>query len=1199
MSEQTARLVSRLRRRLRHTARRMTYAEMAFGLAVAVGSGTALWLLITLLEASFWFGTTARMALAAASATVALGIGAAVLGRPLAQWLGLVPGPSDEDIARAVGHHHPGVADRLVNLLHLAEGKRSHAPAPLVDRAVHDLANDVDELPFEEIEDFGRARRAVRIASIPLVGVLAFLLVAPSTFLNASERLLAPGTEFDRPAPFQLSVRPGDTQVATGDSLQIAVQATGDAPRKARLMLRDTTNTTQEVTLEADSLGRFRHTIPNVRSPLQYRVVAAPARTPWHQVRVAARPRVQELQLTVTPPSYTGQSPRTLDPNVGDVTALPGARVEVDARLSGPEITTAVLDFDGGGRDTLTTKDSVATGSFVVRRDDTYRLRLQGANDLANRSPIAYNTSLRTDADPSASFESPDHTTDLSPDLVQPLQVQIRDDYGIRRAELFYRMADQQSDEDDFSSIELPLADPDDRTQTLSYEWLLAQDSGLDPQPGDEIAYFVKVWDNDTVNGPKSGQTRTQRLRMPSLAQQYEALDETQRSAEEQIDSLQQQADASSQQFDQVRREIRQSRETNWQNERQVEQLKETQGAAQDAAESLSQSIEKMTQQMQKNGLSSQQTAEQFQEMKRVADELSSAAPQQALDELKEALSEDQPPRQRQQALDTAEQRQQEFQDQLERAQELFEQLQARQQLEELGNRTEDLAETQQALEEKTTERMEDENPSDSSDTAPSDSAQTETTSPSDRSEKASDSTASPDSMERPSQDSSNAPSPSASSDSSDEATSPSNEDLSQEQAQAADEMRDLMDEMEEAKREMNDVESAPQQQLQKMNQQLQQQQMPQQMEENSQQLRNNQLQQAQQGQQQMQQQLQNMQQQMRQMQKKMEAQQQRQNVSGLRSALENTLRLSKEQEALRSELEAQSAEDEMLRRYARDQNVLVTGLERVTDSLRSIARTSPSMTQAVQTETGQALDAMEAAVTALDEREGDEAAGQQRTSMTHLNELGLLLSDLLSQMQQQQGMGQGMSAQQMMQQLQQTSGQQQKLNNQVQQQLNKAQGERLSQGEQAQRRQKLAQQQRKLKQELSDLEADGEAEQQVMGDLGKIQDQMEESADALEQGRARDELREQQQQILTRLLNAQKSMRTQGKQQERRGEAAEGDAPSRNPDERTEEDERETLRRDLIRSLEMGYSSSYEDLIREYFDLLEEQAPDSSSAPE
>ena len=1195
MSEQTARLVSRLRRRLQHTARRMTRAELAFGLVVALGSAAGIWLVATLLEASLWLGTTARTALAAAVCVVGLGVTAALLARPLGQWIGLLPGPSEEEVARAVGRHHPTVSDRLVNLLHLAEGKRSHAPAPLVDQAVQHLADDLDEVSFKNIEDFGRARQALRLASLPLVGVLAFLLVAPSTFLNASERLLSPGTTFDRPAPFELSVTPGNVQLVKGDTLQITAQATGSAPARAQLLLRDTAGTTEEIALQADSLGRFRHTVPNVRRPLQYRVVAPPVRTSWHEVRVTARPLVRRLQLTVTPPAYTGRSARTLDPNVGDVTALPGARVELEATLGGAEASTAVLDFEAGAPDTLSVRDGVATGTFSVQRNDTYRLHLQSPDGVSNRAPIRYQTALRTDAAPSASFVSPDSPADLEPDLVQPLEIQLSDDFGFRRAALFYRVAEERfgDGEAEFSSLDLPLASaPDQTSQTLTHEWLLAQDSGLDPQPGDEIAYYVQVWDNDTVNGPKSGRTRTQRLRMPSLSDQYEQLEQTEDTAREQLDTLQQRADSTQRQFEQLRREVRRSRETDWQDRRQLERLQEKQASAQQEAEALSRSMEQMTQQMQRNELSSEQTAQQFQELQRVAQEMASSKLQQALEKLKQALSQDSSPRQRQQALENAQQRQQQYQKQLERTANLFEQLKAQQQLEEMANRAQELSEVQDSLAERTSERMADSlrATADSAGTSPSDSTQTQP---------APDSTSRPPDSPRPdSSAQSQRPPPDSSlqnQSGSPEDRSSANEDLSREQQRAAERMEELLDEMEQAREEMENTPSAPKEQMQQMQQQMERQNMPEQMRKNSRQLRSNQLQKARQGQRQMQQQLQSAQQQLRKMQQGMQRKQQGMNVQGLRTALENTLRLSKEQEALRTTVDGLSEGGAALRPYARRQNTLVGGLRTVTDSLESIARRSPSMTQAVQSETGQALRAMESAVTALDERRPTAARRHQNTSMTHLNELALLLSDLLQQMQQQQqgGGGQGMSMQQMMQQMQQTAGQQQKLNQQIQQQLNQAQGERLSDGP-SERREKLARQQRQLKQQLQDMNPGSDAQQQLMGDLSKIQEQMEASARALEQGRSRDEIRERQQQILTRLLNAQKSLRTQGKQQERRGQEAEADAPARSPGALPDSEEADALRRDLIRALEMGYTSSYEDLIRRYFELLEGQSAEA-----
>jgi DNA repair ATPase RecN len=215
---------------------------------------------------------------------------------------------------------------------------------------------------------------------------------------------------------------------------------------------------------------------------------------------------------------------------------------------------------------------------------------------------------------------------------------------------------------------------------------------------------------------------------------------------------------------------------------------------------------------------------------------------------------------------------------------------------------------------------------------------------------------------------------------------------------------------------------------------------------------------------------------------------------------------------------------------------------------------------------------------------------------MMHLNELALLLSDLLEKMQKnQQGSGSGMSMQQMMQKLQQTSGQQQKLNKQIQQHLNQTQGQRLSK-DQAQRRKELAEKQRRLKRQLQNMDVGSEAQNQIMGDLQKIAEQMEQTAQELEKRRPSRDLLDRQQQILTRLLNAQKSLRTQGKQEKRQGQEASDDYDQKRPGELPSAEDPDKLRRDLIRALEMGYSPDYEELIKRYFELLQKRESETGT---
>ena len=1202
MSEQTARLVARLRTRLRQTTRRMTWAELAFGAVVAVGAVAGIWLIAAVLEASLWLGTAARTALAAAVGTVGLGVASTLLARPLGQLVGLLSGPSEETVARKVGEHHPNVADRLVNLLQLADGKRSHAPAPLVDQAVQNLADDLDDVSFDEVEDFGRARHALRLASLPLAGVLAFLLVAPSTFIGASERLLAPGTEFDRPAPFQLSLVPGDARLVRGDSLQITVHATGTAPESLELQMRDSTGEAiDRIQLQPDSAGTFRHTLPSVRQSFRYRAHAAPVYTDWHRATVINRPLVRQIQLTVTPPNYTDLPSRKLDPNVGDVTALPGSQVSVSATLGGPPVEAARLAFNDGRTRPLSTNGTSAEGTFTLQREGTYALRLESSAGTTNRDPIQYRTSLQADARPSVSFLQPDGTTNLDDDLLQTLRVQLSDDYGFTQAKLYYRLTQERFGEgqSDFSSVSLPLPRTGKTTVELVHEWLVAQDTGLDPEPGDVISYYVKAWDNDTVNGPKTGRTATQRLRMPSLSEQYDQLDQTQSEAGSQMRQLRERADSVQQQFRQLRRELRRTREADWQDRRQLDRIQQKQKSVEQGVQKLSKQVQKMNRQMQQSGLSSPETMQKFEELQRVIKEINSPELKKALDQLRKAMQNNDL-RQMQRAMEEVQKNEKSYQEQLDRTLSLFKQLKAQQKLEEMARRAGELSELEKKLREKTRERMQkggnsaEEKQETSSDSSASRDRSPQNTDP-DRSAKSSSSR--PDSAATNSRPSSSDSTGARRrpSDARPETPASKNEDLAREQDRAAEKMRKLMQEMEKSRREMEDVQSAPKKQLQRMQKQLREQNLPEQMKQNSKQLRQNQMQDAQQGQQRMQRQLSQMQKQFSKMQSQMQGRQRQINVAGLRTALQNTLRLSRRQESLRRQVSGLATQGPTLRTFARDQKTISDGLKTVADSLQSIASRVPEMSREVQNKTGNALRAMETATTALDERDAGKATGHQKTSMMHLNELALLLSDLLQKMQNQQGGGSGMSMQQMMQKLKKASGQQQKLNSQIQQHLNQTQGERLSK-DQAGRRNELAEQQRQIKKQLQEMNVGSETQNQIMGDLQKIAEQMEKTAQQLEQRRPSRDLIDRQKQILTRLLNAQKSLRTQGKQKQRQGRQADDDFDRRRPGALPDKDEANKLRRDLIRALEMGYSPDYEELIRRYFELLENR---TSSDPE
>lgn len=1211
MSEQTLHLLQTIQHRLRATIRRITLAELAYGLVLTVGICCGVWLLAVAIEAGFWLEQTPRTVLFWVLVLSSAGLIGYFLVLPALRLVGALRGPSEEAVARRIGVRYPEVSDRLVNLLQLSSGRRSEAPDPFVDGAVRMLGEQVQAVPFEQVEDFRRARRASRLAAVPVLGVLVFLLAAPGTFLGASMRLLTPGVHYQHPAPFRLVVEPGSVELARGASLDVVVRAEGrELPRTIMLALNNLDEAlVEEVQLTRDSTGVYRHTVVNVRQSFRYRASAEPVQTEWYEAAVTERPLVRGLQVSLAFPAYTRIPPQRLEPNVGDVTALKGTRVSIDVGLGGQQVEEAFLRFDDGRIDTLEIDGVSASGTFVHRAEGTYQVVLRNASGLENSDPITYTLRVVEDAYPSVTIVEPEPESDLTDALRTALRVRMTDDFGFSGLQLFYRLAESRFGEpqETFVSRPLPLDAPSQLDQDLWFDWLVSEGTGLDPVPGDVIEYYVEVRDNDAVAGFKAARSAVHRLRVPSLAEQYEEVDRQQNAAEEQLEELLQQTQTVAEQFRQLRDELRSKREADWEDKRQLEQLQQRQQQLEEQVETLTEQMESITEQMRENNLISEETAQMYQELRKVLEEVNSPELQEALRKLQESL-ENLNLQQMQEAIENFEFNEDQYRQRLERSLELFKKIRTQQKLDEAAKLAEDLARQEERLREETRklqeqlERNRERGDRDDRRDGENEASESERTGEQDEQQEGNREEGEREGERRQGEQSEGerqdgerqeGERQEGENQSREQAPQKRAEELSAEQQRARQEMERLLEKLSELREQMQEMRQAPTQQMQQLDEQLRQQQLPQQMQQNSEQLRQMQLNQAQQGQQQMQQQLEQLQQQLRQMQTSMQGQQMNVNMAGLRRALSDVLSLSQQQEDLRSSIRNHASEQTPLRDQARRQVELSEGLSTVTDTLQQLSREIPQMSREVQRHAGEALRAMGSATEAMGERAVAEVSGQQKVAMTHLNELALLLSDLMNQMMNQQQGGQGgMSMQQMLEQLQQMSQQQQQLNEQIQQFLNDMQGNRLSVDMQ-ERLEQMRAQQESIQRQLRQLNRNPEARGKMLGDLNKIAEQMEETIQELQRRQVDPRTVDRQRQILQRLLDAQRSIRERGEEKKRQGREGR-DVVRESPGPLSPAEEAEKLRRDLIRALESGYAPDYEELIKRYFELLQRQSQEA-----
>jgi hypothetical protein len=314
------------------------------------------------------------------------------------------------------------------------------------------------------------------------------------------------------------------------------------------------------------------------------------------------------------------------------------------------------------------------------------------------------------------------------------------------------------------------------------------------------------------------------------------------------------------------------------------------------------------------------------------------------------------------------------------------------------------------------------------------------------------------------------------------------------------------------------------------------------------------------------------------QMQSGLQQQMMEQVISEFRSALLKTLRLSQAQEDLEDPTAKTSRQSSLLRDYADSQMNLMQGLQQLSGELQELGNKTFAVSPAMGRSMGAIQAHMQEAIKNLEARNPRQSAQSQASARENLNRLARQLANSMESLQQS---GESSGFSEFMQQLQQMAGQQQGLNQQTMMQFGAGNPSMMQQ---------LARQQMQLREALKQIENGMGSDSRMLGDLGKIGDEMEEVAQKLKGKRPSQKIHEQQERILSRLLDAQRSATKKDFSKKRKSETAESNPFWTGSNALPENlgETRNQLYEELIFSLKQDYTREEQALIREYFNRLE-----------
>ena len=425
---------------------------------------------------------------------------------------------TQERAALYIEQKQPKLRNNLINSLQLypqvAEAKGSSGfSASMVLALLRSTRKQISTLQVNDLLDSKRIHRSLRLLALLFVPVLAMVLFNPS-WVDETFSLLTRPLDHLPPSTTLIEVQPKGLRVTRGSPITIQAATSGAIPKSLDLILWSGTNEQgapvgeEKIPMEALGAGKFSATIPRLEKTLRYRAATGAFASAVYSAEAVDPPEIGNIQVTLYAPAYTGLASVSFPG--GSIEGLKGSTVRLDA-LTTKDVVKAEIAMDDGKKIPLKIDGRKLQASLVLFQSQQYRLFVEDAYGFHN-SPIAYELKVRPDGFPTIDLLQPKEDLEINGDEILTVEYSARDDFGIGEVNLVTKVGDRED------KIRLQKDDAKRLILRDQFKWDLGK---LALREGDEAIVHLEVFDNDTVSGPKIGNSRALRLRLKNLKAEH------------------------------------------------------------------------------------------------------------------------------------------------------------------------------------------------------------------------------------------------------------------------------------------------------------------------------------------------------------------------------------------------------------------------------------------------------------------------------------------------------------------------------------------------------------------------------------------------------------------------------------------------------------------------------------------------------
>lgn len=594
---------------------------------------------------------------------------------------------TDEQAAALIGQFFPEIKDKLLNTIQLDQ--ISSADNSLALASIEKRTSEISPFEFGASIDLKANKKYIKFVAYPGLLLVCLFLLVPQYLTESTERIVNYDKEFTPDKLFQITTLNEDFKAFKNEDFKLEIETSGFAvPDQVFINARG-----RRVKMKALSKTRFEYTFLKVQTNFNFTIEAADYQSPNQEIQVLQRPNIKIFNIDLNFPAYTGRGHETLE-NVGNLTIPEGTSITWNIQTV--ETESVQMKFASEKSPVLLKPkgSQLFESKKVATSSDTYQLQLKNQHSN-NKDSIAYDIDVIKDEFPKISLTAYQDTTLFSFMVFNGL---ISDDYGVSQLEFVYEKEGQSN------SFAIPF-NKNLTSQSYFYQWNL---DSLSIRQGESIDYYVRVRDNDAINGRKWSKTGSYTFKLPDQYEIKEKLNKQAEGAKNELDKSLQEAEDLNEQIQDIQNDLKSKENLNWQENKKITDLIKQKEKLEDALNKISKQNKDLAKKQERFNKPNEQLQKKVEQLQKLMDDILDEETKKLYDELKKLLDEQQDSDDIEDVMNQLENKEENLQKEIERAIEMFKRLQFDYKMDEIINDLEELAKAQDELSEKTLDKKND-----------------------------------------------------------------------------------------------------------------------------------------------------------------------------------------------------------------------------------------------------------------------------------------------------------------------------------------------------------------------------------------------------------------------------------------------------------------------------------------------------------